>query len=127
MKAKNLSIFCLVSILLTGCAPKAYSPPAPPVKISKPSSEEQSAFQKAIIESLNDPDSAKFNDQMILVDDKAACVGVNAKNTFGGYTGFQQAMFMKLDGIGWQLMKVANVSQEVCAKALHMTVINKNH
>ena len=51
MKAKNLSIFCLVSILLTGCAPKAYSPPAPPVKISKPSSEEQSAFQKAIIES----------------------------------------------------------------------------
>ena len=64
---------------------------------------------------------------MILVDDKAACVGVNAKNTFGGYTGFQQAMFMKLDGIGWQLMKVANVSQEVCAKALHMTVINENH
>ena len=115
MKTKQLSICCLVSALLTGCAPRV---PAPPVTVSNPSNEERVLFQKSIINSLKDPDSAKFGEQIFLVDNKAACVEVNAKNSYGGYTGFQQAMFVKVNGVGWKLMRIANARIQVRSATL---------
>jgi hypothetical protein len=53
------------------------------------------AATKFIISSLKDPDSAKFSDMKILKASHSdgsftfICGRVNAKNSFGGYTGFQ--------------------------------------
>lgn len=108
--------------IVSGCAT---SPPLPLVQVSIPSAEEQVMLKQATISSLKDPDSAKFNGQMVIVDNKSACVEVNAKSTFGGYTGYQQAMLIKIDGIGWQVIRIKDISREICIKALHST-IHKN-
>lgn len=46
-------------------------------------------LQKTVREKLIDPDSAKFGEQVIYLNH--ACVVVNAKNTYGGYTGNKTA------------------------------------
>lgn len=118
MKTKIYAIATSIMIV-SGCVT---APPLPPAQVSVPSAEEQLILKQATIASLKDPDSARFNGQMVIVDNKSACVEVNAKNTFGGYTGYQQAMLMKIDGIGWQVISIKDVSREVCIKALHSTV-----
>lgn len=121
MKTKFYALALSIWIV-SGCAT---SPPLPPVKVSIPSAEEQVMLKQATISSLKDPDSARFSGQMVIVDNKSACVEVNAKNTFGGYTGYQQAMLFKIDGIGWQVISIKDVSREICMQALHST-IHKN-
>lgn len=44
------------------------------------------AAKKAVLERLNDPDSAKFG-KIVVKESGVVCGYVNAKNTFGGYTG----------------------------------------
>jgi len=60
--------------------------------------------QKAVLNSLKDPDSAKFR-KFTIVNGTAgqdslvkACLEVNAKNSMGGYNGFQIANLIKLKG-----------------------------
>lgn len=52
------------------------------VLISACSSPESDA-KKAVLNKLNDPDSAKFG-QFTLVTEHGACLAVNAKNQMGG-------------------------------------------
>jgi hypothetical protein len=49
------------------------------------------------MEHLKDPDSAKFGDfgQVLSKERDWACLAVNAKNGFGGYTGEQSARLVK--------------------------------
>ena len=121
MKTKFYAFATCIGIL-SGCVT---APPLPPVQVSIPSAEEQLILKQATISSLKDPDSARFNGQMVIVDNKSACVEVNAKNTFGGYTGYQQAALVKIDGIGWQVISIKDVSREICIKALH-SIVHKN-
>lgn len=57
-------------------------------------SAERSA-KREILDRLKDPDSARFGEFTESEDGTKACFGVNAKNTYGGYTGEQQVVLIK--------------------------------
>lgn len=61
------------------------------------------AVKDAITEGLKDPTSAEFGEISIVdgVGGKFACATVNARNSFGGYTGDQQIMLQHHDAEGW--------------------------
>ena len=85
-------------VMLGGCVTSNSQPPAatasPPVAKSLPpytlSKDDITAIQKGIRISLKDPDSARFG-RMVAGDEGghtvAVCLMVNAKNSYGGYTG----------------------------------------
>jgi hypothetical protein len=73
---------------------------------------DERAAKKVVLENLKDADSAKFG-KFALLDEKYACLTVNAKNSMGGYTGDQQAFLKKIDG-EWQLFFIEETSQEMC-------------
>lgn len=66
----------------------------PPANTQSPSVE--SYARKAVLKNLKDPDSAKFG-KFTLVTPTTACLTVNARNAFGGYTGDQQAFLLKAE------------------------------
>lgn len=80
-----VSIVALV--LLTGCS-------------------DTGAVKDAVTEGLIDADSAKFGEITIVNGDagKFACATVNARNSFGGYTGDQQVMLKDEGSDGWAWM-----------------------
>ena len=45
------------------------------------------------------PDSAKFGDPVVLGN--RACTSVNAKNSYGGYTGFKYTHLHRISGDNW--------------------------
>ena len=75
------------------------------------------AVTNAVKEGLKDPDSAEFGaiDFREGPGGKWACVTVNARNSFGGYTGDQQVKLTYADGQGWQWVgEPAEISHEDC-------------
>ena len=54
-----------------------------------------SAIKEAVKANLKDPESVQF--QVVAADDKFGCAIWNAKNSMGGYNGFQLALFTKQD------------------------------
>lgn len=81
----------------------------------------ESDAKKAVLSRLNDPDSAKFG-QFTLVNEHGACLGVNARNKMGGYTGEQQAILMRGDkdrgNEEWQVTDFTKLSHENCVTAI---------
>lgn len=69
----------------------------------------KSAAEAVVKQQLIDPDSAKFGEFTKSPDGKHACLAVNSKNSFGGYTGEQQWMLEKT-GSGWRSM--GNIDSE---------------
>lgn len=53
---------------------------------------EIAAARAVVLERLKDPGSAQFRSERMLEDGATICLEVNAKNGFGGYTGFAQAV-----------------------------------
>lgn len=45
-----------------------------------------------VLETLKDPDSAKFKEVYVASDGETLCGSVNSKNSYGGYVGFQSFM-----------------------------------
>lgn len=86
------------------------------ILISACSSPESDA-KKAVLNKLNDPDSAKFG-QFTIVNEHGACLAVNAKNQMGGYTGEQQAMLIRGDkdrgNEEWEVADFSKLSHENC-------------
>lgn len=74
------------------------------------------ALKEAVLDTLKDPDSAKFG-EITYVGDGAACVTVNAKNAMGGYTGNQQA-FMQKSGGKWHSLGVHESSVSSCVQLM---------
>jgi hypothetical protein len=62
-------------------------------------SSEKSQAETVIRDQLKDPDSAEFG--KFESNGKKACLQVNAKNSFGGYTGFQTAFLKKDEKGNW--------------------------
>lgn len=58
---------------------------------------EEAAAKKAVLADLKDPSSAIFGD-FHLLEDGAACFEVNARNSFGGYTGASYMALIKMEG-----------------------------
>lgn len=57
------------------------------------------SIKKAVRAKLKDPDSAKFNDETVVRT--RACISVNAKNSYGGYTGATIAHLKNLGSDNW--------------------------
>lgn len=75
------------------------------------------AVTNAVKAGLKDPDSAEFGaiDVREGPGGKWACVTVNARNSFGGYTGDQQVKLNYENGQGWQWVgEPAEISHESC-------------
>ena len=68
-------------------------------KTRQANSSEKTALISAIKINLKDPYSAKFED-FIIVNNKHACVTVNAKNIFGGYVGSKSMLVLRTKD-GW--------------------------
>ena len=80
-------------------------------------SDTESELKRAVIASLKDPDSAKFG-KFTLVTPTRACMGVNARNSFGGYTGEQQAYLVKESGT-WLVASIdKDLSHELCIQVM---------
>ncbi|QHE86413.1 hypothetical protein [Hydrogenophaga sp. BPS33] len=79
-------------------------------------SSEKLQITQAVQRSLIDPDSARFGDVLVLPN-KHACVAVNSKNRFGGYTGFQMAFVSFLEG-SWHFMATKDVDFPKCASII---------
>lgn len=77
----------------------------PTAKSLKPTEKEMEILENVVKKSLKDPDSAVFRDAYDL--GKAACVEVNAKNSYGGFSGFQTALLFKTDGV-WKVFSINN-------------------
>ena len=63
--------------------------------------QDEADCKKAVSSSLKDPDSAKFGEFSIITPApglEAACLTVNARNSYGGYVGDRQASLIKING-----------------------------
>lgn len=68
---------------------------------------------------LKDPASAQFQDVTYDASSRVACGQVNAKNSFGGYTGFQQfwvQMPADKDAVVWIDSGKDRIAQELCGR-----------
>lgn len=65
-------------------------------KIRKANAQEKVLITNAISNNLFDAESARYRD-IYLIPNSYACAEVNAKNRFGGYTGFQQIVAAFID------------------------------
>lgn len=74
------------------------STPAP-AKTAAQGVAQNTQIERAVLNRLSDPDSAKFRDhrpfQKKSAGDQVACVMVNAKNRMGGYAGFKPYLVYK--------------------------------
>lgn len=69
--------------------------------------------KKAVLEVLKDPYSAKFG-EFTQVGAMFACLTVNAKNIYGGYTGNQQAYLRKNEDGKWESLNIFETSHDAC-------------
>lgn len=65
--------------------------------VRKATTQERSLIIHAVNRTLFDSDSAKYRD-IYLIPNSFACAEVNAKNRFGGYTGFQNVVATYISG-----------------------------
>lgn len=115
-----MKIFCFslgLALILSACDNFTSS------KISQVGNDFESEAKKAVISNLKDPDSAKFG-KFTLVDNRGACLTVNARNAFGGYTGDQQATLIKTKG-EWDVVAIDALSHETCLTIVKQ-VLEKN-
>ena len=73
----------------------------------------RSGAEKAVRENLKDPDSARFGDFYYNDKTHKGCLAVNAKNSMGGYTGYQLASLEKTEN-GWEVFGINEVSFDFC-------------
>lgn len=78
----------------------------------------ESSAKKAVLERLNDPDSAKFG-KFTLVDKNSACLTFNARNRVGGYVGNHQAKLVKSNGV-WDVIGSSEISHSECVEYMKL-------
>ncbi|MGX9144960.1 hypothetical protein [Mesorhizobium sp. 128a] len=123
MKFKTASALALCGVMFAGCqtAPSSTYPiqasTQPTVKHTvkrQLSAEEVAVIQKGVRDSLKDPDSARFGNMLAAQEDADSswvCGTVNARNSFGGYTGGTPFMGMltHLAGGGGKVLRTFSV------------------
>ena len=83
MKVTRIILAITVGIAIAGCDNPAFD----------------NSIKKAVRAKLKDPDSAKFKDEVVV--QTRACISVNAKNSFGGFTGATIAHLKNLGSDDW--------------------------
>ncbi|MDF9775383.1 hypothetical protein [Pseudomonas baetica] len=81
----------------------------PAISVRKASQSERVQLVKSVGSALKDADSAKFA-EMDVIPKKFACVSVNSKNSFGGYTGFKSMLVAYIDKSWFYLQEVGSHS-----------------
>lgn len=74
-----------------------------------------------VLAKLKDPSSAKFGDyeEVLSKNRDWACLGVNARNSFGGYTGEESARFVRKAGTqDWDFQGIAPQSFDECVSMI---------
>lgn len=87
------------------------------------------AVKDAVTERLKDAGSAEFGEITIVdgVAGKFACASINARNSFGGYTGEQQITLTDLGGEGWVWVdEGAEVTHQSCVNIITQMANNDN-
>lgn len=77
---------------------------------------EEDQAQKAVLAVLKDPGSAKFG-RLIRIDEFTACLSVNSRNSFGGYTGMQWIRMKKAvekEKIVWVVDRADEFGNNLC-------------
>ena len=97
------AIIMAAAVAMAGCAahepPRAVERPPPQVSPAKLNAKQITAAQQAVRAKLKDPESARFRKQVTGADPTGilyACGMVNAKNSYGGYTGEKPYMVILL-------------------------------
>ena len=76
--------------------------------VKEATEQERRSIISAIDRSLFDSESAKYR-KIYLIHNSFACVEVNAKNRFGGYTGFQNVVATYLEGRWFALRSLGEI------------------
>lgn len=94
---------------------------------NSPSPADEKAIKQAVTRELIDSDSAKFREIRISADGNTACGYVNAKNKFGGYTGFKifQGVIIRTPNYPTRFAPISISSSEIEEQA-NLTVCQKN-
>lgn len=77
----------------------------------------KSQAQQLVLAELKDPSSAEFGayKEVLSKHRDWACLAVNARNSYGGYTGEQAARFVRTAGsLSWKFQGIAPQSFEGC-------------
>jgi hypothetical protein len=86
---------------------------------------DKSASKDAVLDVLVEPDSAQFGKFTVIpggnINIKMACLTVNSKNRFGGYTGKQQAALHKEKGT-WKVMSMFEITHRECITTLKKVI-----
>ena len=126
---KKIAVLAVATALLAGCATQAQKAdqafeaykatlPEPNADYGSYPQNYQELIKAYMAKSLKDPDSAKYSDfstprkEHAIANQKAiygysSCVLVNAKNSYGGYTGNQQQWFFFRNG---EIVRTQNVT-----------------
>lgn len=97
-------------------------PPGPAPEAAPPAPVEDHRLVRAralVIERLKDPDSAQFRNERFMPDG-TICLEVNAKNGFGGYTGFSHAVVISGsagDPVAWVDSEPQGIASAACKPA----------
>ena len=84
-------------------------------------------LKKAVREKLKDPDSAKFGDPVVLGN--RACISVNAKNSYGGYTGSKYTHLKRISSDNWYVESMegeSECSESVLSQKLSIDKANED-
>lgn len=100
---KQVVLTFAFALTVSGCVATPTAPILPPPPATVPhllSSDEKDAVKRGLLKNLKDPNSAIFGSMAASQSSKSViyvCGVVNAKNSYGGYTGDQ--MFMGILGV----------------------------
>lgn len=81
-------------------------------------------LRKPFLTDCKDPDSAKFG-EFTKINERRACLTVNAKYAMGGYTGDQQAFLFKF-GEEWTVVAIEETSHKTCTELQKQTSEGSN-
>lgn len=80
--------YVFAALTLAGCQSYPEAPPAPPVNPQQALAN----AKRAITFTLKDPESVRWRRAKVAPNGNV-CIEVNAKNSFGGYTGFEPVTY----------------------------------
>lgn len=114
-------ILLFLAISLSGCV--TAQPAAPPMvetpaTVTEPTKEQREFLQSLVRARLKDPNSAIFEEAFFVQGSRefGACVEVNAKNEYGGYTGTQLAILRYSgDSKQWHVAGIYHFGIQYCA------------
>jgi hypothetical protein len=100
--------------------------PGKPIALSDA---QKNTVRRGVREKLKDPDSAKFVSLSAVKDDKGmvyVCGMVNAKNSYGGYTGMSPFLGMMMGSKPKEFFAVVGIGSDAASSAAHLELCRRH-